>query len=124
LPKAPQGTYGIGLSQIDPLQPRGGLFICALQPNGVAAKDGRLQIDDQLLCINDQNTSLMTYREVIEALKATTKKGVSLLISRYFFFIRISPLKMSIFIQFRPITDSSAVNKVDIVLDKEIPTVN
>ncbi len=82
LPKAPQGTYGIGLSQIDPQQPRGGIFICALQRNGIAEKDGRLLIDDRLLCINDQNANQMTYREVIEALKATTKKGVSLLIAR------------------------------------------
>ncbi len=84
LPKAPQGTYGIGLSQIDPQETHGGIFICALQPNGIAEKDGRLHIDDRLLCINDQNTNQMTYREVIEALKATTKKGVSLLIARYF----------------------------------------
>jgi C-terminal processing protease CtpA/Prc len=83
LPKASQGTYGIGLSQIDPQQSRGGIFICALQPNGVAEKDGRFQIDDYLLSVNDQNTDQMTYREVVEALKATTKKGVNLLIARY-----------------------------------------
>lgn len=82
MPKAPQGTYGIGLSQVDPDQPRGGIFICALQPHGIAEKDGRLRIDDRLLCVNDQNTNQMTYREVVEALKATTKKGVSLLIAR------------------------------------------
>lgn len=82
LPKTSQGTYGIGLSQIDPQQTRGGIFVCALQPNGIAAKDGRLQIDDRLLCINDQNTDQMTYREVVEGLKATTKKGVTLLIAR------------------------------------------
>lgn len=86
MPKAPQGTYGIGLSQIDPEQERGGIFICALQRNGVAEKDGRLQIDDRLLCVNDQNTNQMTYREVLNALKASTKKGVSLLIARYYTF--------------------------------------
>ncbi len=84
MPKAPQGTYGIGLSQIDPQKARGGIFICALQPKGIAEKDGRLQIDDRLLCINDQNTDQMTYRDVVDALKSTTKKGVSLLIARYF----------------------------------------
>jgi len=84
LPKASQGTYGIGLSQIDPQKPRGGIFICALQPKGIAEKDGRLHIDDRLLCINDQNTDQMTYRDVVDALKSTTKKGVSLLIARYF----------------------------------------
>lgn len=83
MPKAPQGTYGIGLSQIDPQQERGGIFICALQRNGIAEKDGRLQIDDRLLFVNDQNTNQMTYREVVEALKASTKKGVSLFIVRY-----------------------------------------
>ncbi|CAF4855241.1 unnamed protein product, partial [Rotaria socialis] len=41
LPKAPQGTYGIGLSQVDPQKSLGGIFICALQPNGIAEKDGR-----------------------------------------------------------------------------------
>ncbi len=84
MPKAPQGTYGIGLSQIDPQKPLGGIFICALQPKGIAEKDGRLKIDDRLLCINDQNTDQMTYRDVVDALKSTTKKGVSLLIARYF----------------------------------------
>lgn len=83
LPKANQGTYGIGLSQIDPQRPRGGIFICALQPNGVADKDGRLKIDDQLLFINDNDTEQMSYREVVEALKATTKKGVKLIVARY-----------------------------------------
>ena len=84
MPKAPQGTYGIGLSQIDPDQERGGIFICALQRNGVAEKEGRLQIDDRLLCVNDQNINQMTYREVLNVLKSTTKKGVSLLIARYY----------------------------------------
>ena len=61
---------------------RGGLFVCALQPNGMAEKDGRLQIDDRLLSIDNRNTDKMTYREVVEMLKATTKKGVSLIIAR------------------------------------------
>ena len=82
LPKASQGSYGIGLSQVDPQQRRGGIFICALQPNGIAEKDRRLQIDDRLLSINDRNTDQMTYREVVEALKATVKKGVDLTIAR------------------------------------------
>ncbi|CAF0725358.1 unnamed protein product [Adineta ricciae] len=103
LPKASQGTYGIGLSQIDPQQIRGGIFICALQPNGIAAKDGRLQIDDRLLCINDRNTDQMTYREVVEGLKATTKKGVTLLIAR-------------------PVTDPSTTNKANLVTEKDIST--
>lgn len=82
MPKAPQGTYGIGLSQIDPEKLRGGLFVCALQPNGLADKDGRLQIDDRLLSIDGRDVDQMTYREAIETLKATTKKGVSLTIAR------------------------------------------
>ena len=82
LPKTPQGSYGIGLSQVDPQQIRGGLFICALQPNGVADRDGRLKIDDQLLAIDGQTTDQMTYREVVETLKSTTKKGVTLIIAR------------------------------------------
>ncbi|CAF3345077.1 unnamed protein product [Rotaria sp. Silwood1] len=103
LPKASQGTYGIGLSQIDPQQTLGGIFICALQPNGIAEKDGRLKIDDRLLYINDQNTDQMTYREVVEALKETTKKGVNLIIAR-------------------PITDASTSNKPNIISDIEIST--
>ncbi|CAF3479645.1 unnamed protein product [Adineta steineri] len=103
LPKAPQGTFGIGLGQIDPQQSRGGIYICALQPKGIAEKDGRLQIDDRLLSVNDQNTDQMTYREVVEALKSATKKGVNLVIAR-------------------PITDPSTVNKINIVSEKEIST--
>ncbi|CAF2336069.1 unnamed protein product [Rotaria sp. Silwood2] len=103
LPKSPQGTYGIGLSQIDPQQPLGGIFICALQPNGIAEKDERLKIDDRLLYVNDRNTDQMTYREVVEALKASTKKGVKLVIAR-------------------PITDSSTSNKPNIISNKEIST--
>ncbi|CAF3983151.1 unnamed protein product, partial [Rotaria sordida] len=105
LPKASQGTYGIGLSQIDPEQLFGGIFICALQPNGIAAKDGRLQIDDQLLYINERNINQMTYREVVETLKATTKKGVNLIIAR-------------------PIVDSSTSNKANIISNKEISMIH
>ncbi|CAF5133843.1 unnamed protein product, partial [Rotaria socialis] len=74
-------TYGIGLSQVDPQKSLGGIFICALQPNGIAEKDGRLKIDDRVLFINDNSTEQMSYREVVEALKVTTKKGVKLIIA-------------------------------------------
>ena len=121
MPKASQGTYGIGLSQIDPEQPRGGIFICALQPNGIAAKDGRLQIDDRLLSINDQNTDRMTYREVVEVLKATTKKGVALLIARYFIFLYYNYTYLIIY---RPITNSPSPNRADIVSEKDISLVS
>ncbi|CAF5143702.1 unnamed protein product, partial [Rotaria sp. Silwood1] len=59
--------------------------------------------DDRLLYINDQNTDQMTYREVVEALKETTKKGVNLIIAR-------------------PITDASTSNKPNIISDIEIST--
>ncbi|CAF3235917.1 unnamed protein product [Rotaria socialis] len=102
LSKAPQGTYGIGLSQVDPQKSLGGIFICALQPNGIAEKDGRLKIDDRVLFINDNSTEQMSYREVVEALKVTTKKGVKLIIAR-------------------PINDSSTSNTTNIIPNKEIP---
>ncbi|CAF1255271.1 unnamed protein product, partial [Didymodactylos carnosus] len=82
LPKAPQGTYGIGLNQIDPQQAYGGIYICALQPNSVALKDGRLKTDDRILLINGKSVEHMTYREVVETLKISTKKGVDLLVAR------------------------------------------
>ncbi|CAF4000677.1 unnamed protein product [Rotaria magnacalcarata] len=102
LPKAPQGTYGIGLSQIDPQKSLGGIFICALQPNGIAEKDGRLKIDDLLLFLNDNSTEQMSYREVVEALKVTTKKGVKLIVAR-------------------PINNSSTSNTTNMIPNKEIP---
>lgn len=82
LPKATQGTYGIGVSHVDPQKIRGGLFICALQPHGVAERDGRLKVDDLLIAIDDRTVDQMTYREAVEALKLSTKKGVTLTIAR------------------------------------------
>lgn len=68
----------------------------------------------------------MTYREVVEALKATTKKGVSLLIARYFVFfnIIICHLNIQLFIQFRPVVDPPGTNKTNIVSEKEISKVS
>lgn len=68
---------------------RGKLFISALQTNGIAEKDGRLKIDDLLLSIDNKNVEEMTYREVIEALKLSTKTGVNLVVVRYLCYLFI-----------------------------------
>lgn len=70
------------MSHIDPQEEHAGLFVCALQPNGLAEKDGRLQIDDRLLAIDDRNVDELKYREVVQTLRDSTKKGVTLTIAR------------------------------------------
>ena len=46
-----------------------GVRVRSLTPNGPASRDGRLQTDDRILSVNDQNVQKASYREVTDILK-------------------------------------------------------
>lgn len=46
-----------------------GVRVRSLTPNGPASRDGRLQADDRILAVNDQNVQKASYRDVTDILK-------------------------------------------------------
>ena len=57
---------GLGFSLDDSSS---GVRVRSLTPNGPASRDGRLQTDDRILSVNDQNVQKASYREVTDILK-------------------------------------------------------
>ena len=58
---------GLGFSLDDSSS---GVRVRSLTPNGPASRDGRLQADDRILSVNDQNVQKASYRDVTEILKS------------------------------------------------------
>lgn len=60
---------------------KGGVDICKIAEGSVAAKDGRLKVNDHLLQINNQNTTNMSADDVMKILKGA-KSSVKLVVAR------------------------------------------
>ena len=68
LKKGPTG-FGIAISE----DRYNRLIVRGLNPNGVAFQDGRMQVGDEILAVNEQHVSKMKYDEVMGILHTTSE---------------------------------------------------
>ena len=68
LKKGPTG-FGIAISE----DRYNRLIVRGLNPNGVAFQDGRMQVGDEILAVNEQHVSKMKYDEVMGLLHTTSE---------------------------------------------------
>ena len=64
-----KGSTGFGIAISEDRQRR--LIIRGLNPNGIAQKDGRLQIGDEIIRVNALDVKTMNYDDIMNLLHAT-----------------------------------------------------